>query len=110
MRGLRPFVAERDGEIVGYADLQPSGYINHVYVHGDHARTGVGRRLMNHIHELARARGLTHLFADVSLTAEPLFRCFGFAVAERKTVVTSGVALDNARMTKDLAVVEGDRR
>ncbi len=29
MRQLRPFVVELDGEIAGYADLQPNGYIDH---------------------------------------------------------------------------------
>lgn len=29
---IRPFVAVIDGKIVGYADVQPSGYIDHFYV------------------------------------------------------------------------------
>ncbi|MGK3495494.1 GNAT family N-acetyltransferase, partial [Citrobacter youngae] len=29
MRALRPFVVEVDGEIAGYADVQPNGYIDH---------------------------------------------------------------------------------
>lgn len=107
LRDLRPYVVEHDGMIVGYGDLQPSGYIDHFYVHGDHARTGVGRRLMNHIQGRARERGLTRLFADVSLTAEPFFCRFGFTVTERKTVVVSGIALDNVRMTKPLDVGAG---
>ncbi|TMS59789.1 hypothetical protein MW7_001190 [Imbroritus primus] len=32
MRQLTPFVVEHDGEIIAYADLQPSGYIDHFFV------------------------------------------------------------------------------
>jgi hypothetical protein len=38
MQGIRPFVAEDEGHIVGYADIQPSGYIDHFFVAGGHAR------------------------------------------------------------------------
>lgn len=31
MRGIAPFVAERDGTIIGYADVQPNGYIDHFF-------------------------------------------------------------------------------
>ncbi|MBP6110529.1 MAG: GNAT family N-acetyltransferase, partial [Rhodocyclaceae bacterium] len=38
MRGINPFVAEMDGEIVGYADVQSSGLIDHFFVSGAHPR------------------------------------------------------------------------
>ena len=46
MQALQPFVAEADGRIVGYADLQASGHIDHFYVSGKYARRGAGRLLM----------------------------------------------------------------
>ena len=36
MQALRPLVAEEDGRVVGYADLQASGYIDHFFVSGKH--------------------------------------------------------------------------
>lgn len=36
--GLNPFVAELDGEVVGYADLQPNGYMDHFFVSGHHSK------------------------------------------------------------------------
>ena len=51
MKELRPFVVEVDGEIAGYADLQPNGYIDHFFVSGTYPRQGVGTLLMNRIHE-----------------------------------------------------------
>jgi putative acetyltransferase len=94
MRALRPFVGEDDGRIVGYADLQPSGYIDHFYVAGHDARR---------IHARADEWKLESLFSDVSLTAQPFLEGFGFVVLEHKAVVVVGtVDLPNARMVKDL--------
>lgn len=72
MRDLHPFVVEIDKQIVGYADLQPDGYIDHFYVSGACPRQGIGTLLMNRIHEEARLLGLKELTSDVSKTAEPL--------------------------------------
>src|SRR3954471_11775553 len=83
MRRLRPFVVESEERIVGYADLQEDGYIDHFFVAGDQARRGVGRLLMMSIRERAASLGLASLFSDVSRTAEPFFAHFGFRVSER---------------------------
>jgi len=100
MQSLRPFVAEADGRLVGYADLQPSGYIDHFFVSGKHARRGVGRLLMETLQVRAAELGLVRLFSDVSLTAEPFFERFGFSVVERKNVVIGQVSLPGARMER----------
>jgi putative acetyltransferase len=100
MRALRPFVAEADGRVVGYADLQTTGYIDHFFVSSKHARRGVGRLLMETLHARAAELGLGRLFSDVSLTAEPFFERFGFRVVERKSVTIGRVSLPNARMEK----------
>jgi len=103
MRGIRPFVVEDSGRIVGYADLQNDGYIDHFFVSGDRARCGVGRVLMNRIHERAKELGLGALVSDVSRTAQPFFEHFGFHVLENRIVVLGGVQLANSRMQKVLS-------
>jgi putative acetyltransferase len=100
MQALRPFVAEADGRVVGYADLQSSGHIDHFFVAGKYGRRGVGRLLMETLHARAAELGLVRLFSDVSVTAEPFFERFGFVVVERKDVVMGKVSLPNARMEK----------
>lgn len=35
VNALDPFVAKLNNQIVGYADLQPDGLIDHFFVHGD---------------------------------------------------------------------------
>jgi len=102
LSNLRPFVAEVHGEIVGYADIQPNGYIDHFFVAGTHPRQGIGSSLMNRIHEEARALGVEELTSDVSKTAEPFFALHGFHVVERGFPIRRGVMLENALMRKNL--------
>ena len=42
-REIKPFVAIKDGRIVGYADIQPDGYIDHFFCHHEFQGQGVGR-------------------------------------------------------------------
>ena len=102
IQALQPFVAVIDNAIVGYADIQPNGYIDHFYVSGNHARKGIGTFLMNHIHEEAKLLSVSELTSDVSKTAEPFFVLHGFHVAERKFPVCRGVTLQNALMRKEM--------
>lgn len=98
MRALRPWIAERDGRIAGYADLQGDGLIDHFFVAGPHGRQGVGRALMSHLLSEGKRMALVELKADVSLAAEPFFMRFGFSIRQRQQVVRQGVVLANARM------------
>ena len=102
MEELRPFVVEVDGEIAGYADVQPNGYIDHFFVSGTYPRQGVGTLLMNCIHEEARQLGIAELTSNVSKAAEEFFLRHGFHVVERGFPVRRGVTLQNALMRKYL--------
>ncbi len=102
MRSLRPFVVEWDDEVVGYADVQESGYIDHFFVSGHHPGQGIGALLMGRIHEEAKSLGLKEMTADVSLTAQPFFERYGFLVVERRYPVRRGVTIPNALMRKSL--------
>lgn len=99
---LRPFVAEVDGYVAGYADLQDSGYIDHFFVSGQFAGLGVGSALMAHIHQVATARAIPELSAHVSLAAESFFSKHGFLVVKRQSVIVRGVPMENMLMVKQL--------
>ena len=102
LRTNRPWVAEVDICIAGFADLQPSGYIDHFFVAGDYAGRGVGRALMAQIHSAAQQAGMVRLWANVSLNAEPFFSRSGFAVKARQHIALRGQVLANARMGSKL--------
>lgn len=102
MRSNRPFVAELDGQIAGYADVQTDGYIDQFFVSGHAAGKGVGSALMRRIEERAASLGLRRLRSNVSLVAQPFFRRFGFEIEAEQEVVVRGVSLRNASMFKVL--------
>ncbi|HDC4549298.1 TPA: GNAT family N-acetyltransferase [Enterobacter kobei] len=102
MTELRPFVAEVNGEIVGYADIQPNGYIDHFYVSGTCSGQGIGTLLMNYVHKESILLGVDQLTSNVSKAAEKFFEWQGFYVVERCFPVCRGVILQNALMRKNL--------
>lgn len=101
IRHINPFVAELAGELVGYADVQSNGYIDHFFVSGRHPRRGIGTLLMQQILDEARALGIETLTSDVSRTAQPFFERFGFVVVEQRSPVLRGIVIPNALMQRD---------
>jgi putative acetyltransferase len=97
-----PLVAELNGRVAGFADVQLDGYIDHFFVAGFAVRQGVGARLMQQIHFEAAKLSLQRLYSDVSLSAQKLFLQFGFVIEAEQIVVKKGVALRNAKMYKKL--------
>jgi ribosomal protein S18 acetylase RimI-like enzyme len=55
-RGLLFVVAEVDGEVVGFVDWT-GDFVNALHVRSDHARSGVGGRLMDHAEAAMAAAG-----------------------------------------------------
>lgn len=106
LRQLRPFVVVIGGEIAGYADVQPNGYIDHFFVSGHYPKQGIGTLLMKTIHDEARRLDLKELTSNVSKTAEGFFLRHGFEVVERGFPVRRGVTLQNALMRKELRTTE----
>jgi putative acetyltransferase len=102
MQGIAPFVAELEGKPIAYADVQPNGYIDHFFVSAPFARKRVGSTLMRRIHEEAIVKGIRELSSDVSRTAQPFFRHWGFEVVEEREPIMRGVAVPNAFMKKRL--------
>lgn len=102
MQEIRPFVAEIDGKIVGYADVQSTGYIDHFFVSGSTPRQGVGSALMFRIHQRAAVLGLSELTSHVSRTAQPFFLRNGFEILEQRRPERRGVVIPNALMRKYL--------
>lgn len=102
MRQINPFIIECDQTIVGYADLQADGLIDHFFIAAAANRKGFGSLLMNHIIKTAQRRNISYLYAYVSLTAQPFFSRFGFQIELRQQVKLRNVLLTNARMGKYL--------
>ena len=97
---IQPFVAEFDGRVVGYTDLQPNGLIDHFFCHHEYQGKGVGRALMEHVFQIGFVRGVSRYFSEVSITARPFYEHLGFTVVNEQEVEMRGVKLTNYVMEK----------
>ncbi|MEH6453591.1 MAG: GNAT family N-acetyltransferase [Psychromonas sp.] len=100
MADIEPFIAEIDGEIVGYADLQNDGYIDHFFCHDKKQKQGIGRALFAHIFEAGKKLKIKQYYSQVSITAKPFFEHFGFQVMSQKSNEIRGQELTNYHMQK----------
>jgi len=94
------WVAEVEGRIAGFSDLEPDGHVDMLYVHPDFQRRGVARALLKHIEEAARTAALRRLHTEASITARPVFEAMGFRTIVPQTVTIRGVSMTNYRMEK----------
>jgi putative acetyltransferase len=99
--GSRPtWVAEIEGVIVGFSDLEPDGYLDRMYVHHAYQGRGVASALLDRVQAAAKAQGLDRLFTEASITARPFFERRGFVVLAPQTVEVRGQRFTNFRMEK----------
>ena len=98
-------VAERDGEVVGFGELDlERREVVAVYVVPEAAGGGVGSALLEHLERTARGHGFTSLTLCASLNAEAFYAHRGWRAGSReKHGLTPGVAVDCVRMDKALA-------
>ncbi|MBF0306399.1 MAG: GNAT family N-acetyltransferase [Alphaproteobacteria bacterium] len=90
------WVAEIGGALAGFAELEPDGHLDMMYVHPAHQGRGVATALLGH----AEAIGLARLYTEASITARPFFERRGFRLVAAQTVVRRGQELVNFRMEK----------
>jgi GNAT superfamily N-acetyltransferase len=119
-------VAETDGRIVGCggwstrqtlyggdqmkaaADplLDPAtdaARIRAFFVHPDHARQGIGRRIIEACEAAAWQAGFTRMELGATLPGEPLYAAMGYAVTDRFAIaLPDGESLPCAHMAKTL--------
>ena len=96
-------VAEEAGRPVGFAELEPNGNIDRVYVSADHQRRGIGQQLLTAVVAEARRAGIARLFTEASITARPFFEAQGFVVLAPQVVTCRGAEFVNYQMARVLA-------
>lgn len=91
-------VAIKNNQIMGFADISPNGYIDHLYVSHTYQRQGLGKLLLKALEESLAAN--THLSSHVSITAVKFFEANGFTLVSENIVERDGIELINYYMTK----------
>jgi GNAT superfamily N-acetyltransferase len=100
IRARNPFVAEENGRILGFAELEPDGHIDCFYCDHNHLRKGIGSKLYRAIEEEARRLKIPCLDAAVSVTAKSFFLQMGFEVVREQHNVVCGTTAPNFLMRK----------
>ena len=93
----RTLLAEAGGQLLGFADMDETGYLDRLYVHHLHQGRGVASALCDALEaHFAVPRYETH----ASITARPFFSQRGYQVIREQQVLRKGVLLTNFVMVK----------
>ena len=91
------YVAEQDGQIVGFGDISRDGYLDRLYVHARFQRQGIATALCDALEGAVKGRPIeTH----ASITARPFFTAHGYRTITEQQVVRHGVQVTNFVMRK----------
>lgn len=94
----KPYVAELDGIIIGFIELEDDGHIDCFYTHEKFQRQGVGSALYDHLLKAADARELHDLYVEASIIARPFFEREGFRLEKANRLERRGQILTNYSM------------
>ncbi|MDD7739244.1 MAG: GNAT family N-acetyltransferase [Fusicatenibacter sp.] len=93
----KTIVAMENDEIVGFGDIDESGYLDRLYVHKDYQRKGIASAICN---ELECSVNGKPIITHASITAKPFFQHRGYRVVLEQEVVRQGILLKNYVMEK----------
>lgn len=93
-------VVEKDGQIIGFGDIDETGYLDRFYIHYQFQRVGAGRLLLAALEAYTCKDIVTH----ASITAKPFFMKMGYEVKHSQIVERSGVQMENYVMIKKKSV------
>ena len=93
----RTVVAVAGSVIVGFGDMDDSGYLDRLYVHKDYQRQGAASAICDVLEASVPGKRIT---THASITAKPFFLHRGYRVVKEQEVVRRGVVLTNFVMEK----------
>jgi putative acetyltransferase len=96
------YVAEDEGLIVGFGELELNGHIDCFYCHKNYQKMGIGKEIYHTIEAKANELGINYLHTEASITAKPFFLKMGFKVVREQKVECRGEIFINYVMEKFL--------
>lgn len=92
-------VAVENNIIVGFGDIDKSGYLDRLFVHKDYQRRGIATAICN---ELERVVKVDKIITHSSITAKPFFEQRGFVEVKEQQVIRNNITLTNYVMEKQV--------
>ena len=102
LRSHHSLVAEKAGKIIGFDDMDTTGYLDRLYVHKDSQWQGVASALCGCLEEWVWEKGGRLVTTQASITARPFFERRGYCLLREQQVERQGLLLTNYVMEKRL--------
>lgn len=96
----RTAVAEIENVVVGFGNIDSTGYLDCLFVHKNHQGEGIATALCDALEATANGVITTHS----SITAKPFFENRGYKLVRKQVVERQGVALINYVMEKNQVI------
>ena len=96
-RAHRTIVATESGKIVGFGDMDETGYLDRLYVHKDYQGQGIASAICDELERFAAGKTFT---THASITAKLFFQHRGYHVVRKQEVIRHGVVLTDFVMEK----------
>lgn len=90
-------VAIENDTIVGFGDIDKTGYIDRLFVHSDYQGQGIATAICDQLEQFVEGKITTH----ASITARPFFEKRRYKVIKEQQVERQGIFLTNYVMTKE---------
>lgn len=95
-------VAEINGSIAGFGDIDLNGYLDRLYVHKDYQRRGIGSYICSILENMVDSdKIITH----ASITAKGFFEKRGYKVIKEQQVKRQGIILTNYIMKLQIKLI-----
>ena len=89
-------VAVEKDVLVGFGDIDSTGYLDRLFVHADYQRKGIAAAICDRLEQAVPGTITPH----ASITAKPFFEKRGYKVVKEQQVERQGIALTNFVMKK----------
>ena len=97
LQGHYSVVAVENDVIVGFGDIDSTGYLDRLFVHADYQGKGIATAICNQLEQAVEGNITTH----ASITAKPFFEKRGYKIVKEQQVERQGIFLTNFCMKKN---------
>lgn len=83
--------------IIGFGDIDKTGYLDRLFVHSDYQGKGIATAICEQLEQTVQGNIITH----ASITARPFFEKRGYKVVKEQQIERQGIFLTNFVMEKE---------
>ncbi len=93
-------IAVLENKIVGFGNLEKTGYLDCFYVHHAYQSCGIGTAIYDKLEQYAMQQGAQQITVHASITAKSFFEHRGYVLIQEQLVKRNDVFLKNYKMQK----------